>query len=116
VDEGAVLDRTLVVYNDECRDTSVTIEAEIRVGAKAYATGKKTVELPLGEHVDIPCSFQVPNVGGSQMDLVLRTHKGGAMKFEEAKSFRVKGAGRGQATDRAVTFGEPRKPELLPRP
>ena len=116
VDEGAALDRTLVLYNDECRDTSVAIEAEIRVGAKTYATGRNTVELPLGEHVDIACSFQVPNVGGSQMDLVLRTYKGGVMKFEEAKSFRVKGDGRGRATDKAVTFGEPRKPELPPRP
>jgi len=109
VNEGAVLNRTLVLYNDEYRDTSVAVEVEIRSGSKVYAAGKKTFEMPLGEHVDIPCSFQVPYVGGSQMDMVLMTYKGGVRKFTEAKRFNVRGAGqRGMSKD-AVTLGEPRK-------
>ena len=109
VDGGAVLERTLVLYNDEYGDTSVTVEVEIRSGSKTHAAGKVTLELPLGEHVDIPCSFQVPYVGGSQMDMVLMTHKGGVKKFEEAKRFNVTDTGKSGTSQDVVTFGGPRK-------
>ncbi len=74
--EGATLDRTLVLYNDDLSDTKVTFEVEIRAGSKTYASGKKTIDLPLGEHLDIPFSFQVPKVGGQEMQMVLSTYKG----------------------------------------
>jgi hypothetical protein len=107
VNEGALLKRTLVLYNDEHRDTSVTVEVQVRCGSQVHASGKKTIQLPLGEHVDIPCSFQVPYAGGSQMDLVLMTYKGGVRKFEEARRFSVRGTGGGGPSSPTVTFGEP---------
>jgi hypothetical protein len=82
VDAGATLNRTLILYNDEFRDTSVTIEVLVRSGDKVFARGTKTFEVPLGERIDIPCSFQVPYTGGREVDLVLRTSKGGAQTFE----------------------------------
>jgi hypothetical protein len=108
VEEGAVLDRTLVLYNDEYRDTAVTVEVEVRSGGAIYASGRKTIELALGEHVDVPCSFQVPFVGAAQMEMVLRTYKGGVRKFEEARPFAVKAAGRTGRSADVVTFGDAR--------
>ncbi len=102
--EGATLNRTLVLYNDEFRDTKVTFEVQIRSGATTYASGKKTIDLPLGEHVDIPFSFQVPKVPGQEMQMVLSTYKNGVKKFEEVKIFKVAGAD-------TVPFGEVRAPK-----
>lgn len=99
--EGATLNRTLILYNDELHDTKVTFEVQIRSGSTTYATGQKTIELPLGEHVEIPFSFQVPKVAGQEMQMVLLTYKGGAKKFAEAKLFKVTGAN-------TVPFGEVR--------
>jgi hypothetical protein len=104
--EGATLNRTLVLYNDEFRDTSVTFEVQIRSGEKTYASGKKTIELPLGEHVDIPYTLVVPKVGGQEMQMVLSTYKNGEKKFEEARIFKVAGAD-------SVPFGEIRVPKGL---
>jgi hypothetical protein len=104
--EGSTQNRTLVLYNDEFRDTKVTFEVQIRSGATTYASGKKTIDLPLGEHVDIPYAFVVPKVGGQEMQMVLSTYKDGVKKFEEAKVFKVTGAD-------AVPFGEIRVPKGL---
>ena len=107
VDAGAVLERTLVLYNDECRDTSVTAEVEICAGGTTSARGQKTIQLALGEHVDIPCSFQVPHVKEAEMEMVLRTYKGGVKKFEEAKRFGLQPSDRSGDYLHAVTLGEP---------
>jgi hypothetical protein len=110
VEEGETLQRTLVLYNDEWADTSVTVEVEVRSGGTVHASGRKAVELALGEHTDIPCSFQVPNVGDAEMEMVLRTYKGGVKKFEEAKPFSVRATGRGGPGAEGVTIGEPTGP------
>ncbi len=108
VDAGATLERMLVLYNDEYRDTSVTIEVQVQSGGATHATGRQTLDVPLGEHVDVPCTFQVPYAGGSQMDLVLATYKGGVKKFEEAKRFEVRDTGKSGKSRPSVTFGAPR--------
>lgn len=109
---GAVLDRTLVLYNDEYSDEKVAIEVSVRSGDKTFASGKKTLKLQLGEHVDIPCSFQVPLVPGQELKLVLTTNKGGKQKFSEEKIFKVAGAESTAKTSKTVTFGQPRPPRL----
>jgi hypothetical protein len=74
--------------------------------AKTCASGKKTIELPLGEHVDVPCSFQVPWIGGQEMKMVLIAYKGGVKKFEEEKVFKVTGTGKTEKTSESVSFGK----------
>jgi hypothetical protein len=109
VNAGATLHRTLVLYNDEFRDTAVQVEVLVTSGGETRARGTKPFDVPLGEHIDVPCSFQVPFVGGEEMELVLRTFKGGVQKFEEARRFAVQGAGSQGAASEIVTLGDARQ-------
>jgi hypothetical protein len=99
VDEGEQLSRTLILYNDELSDTTVTVEVVIQVEETVYATGITTGTLELGEHVDIPYEFEVPYTGDSIMEVVLRTWKGEVKKFEEARRFYVAEAGTGETSE-----------------
>jgi len=103
---GANVARTLVLYNDEFVDTIVTIKAEVTSGGTSRAIGTKTVALTLGNHVDIPCTLQVPYVGGSQMQMVLSTTKGGVQRFNETNTFNVTG-GQSGASSNAIKFAGP---------
>lgn len=101
---GANISRTLILYNDEYRDTAVTVQVEVKSGSTSYAIGTANYTLTLGEHLDIPCSFQVPNVGGGAIDLVLSTKKGGVTRFSEAKRFTVTGSNSGSSSN-VVSLG-----------
>lgn len=90
VQPGVVLRRSLVVYNDEFRDTTVSVTVQIKSGNNLYAEGTKTVTVPLGDHKTITCSFQVP-FGITRLDMVLSTAKTGQKKFAETRSFTVQG-------------------------
>ncbi|HYG73666.1 MAG TPA: Ig-like domain-containing protein [Planctomycetota bacterium] len=105
VTEGTTLNRTLVLYNDEFSGTSITIECLVRIGSTVYASGTKTFTLTLGEHMDIPVSFQVPYVSANTtMEWVLRTYKGGVMKFEEPRRFTVVSNGTYGTSSNVVTI------------
>jgi len=101
---GSTSSRTLSLYNDEFSNEIVTVLVEIKSGTTTHATGTKTYQVALGNHISIPCSFQVPYVGGSTFDMVLTTSKAGAVKFTEAKKFTVTGANTGTSTN-TVTLG-----------
>lgn len=103
VEAGAKLQRTLVLYNDEFRDTKITIEVLVKTGDTVHARGTKTFDVALGEHSEIPFAFQVPS-GVNEIQVVRKTSKGGVSKFEEARSFTVSGNGAGKSSD-VVTFG-----------
>jgi hypothetical protein len=90
VDEGSTIHRRLVLFNDEYRDTNVTISLAVKSGVTTFATGNKTYQVKPGHHRDIPCTFQVPFVGGKSMELVLSTWKNGKQKFTESKFFNVR--------------------------
>lgn len=107
VTAGAEERRTLVVYNDEFRDTAVTIEVALRVGGEVVADGRKRLDVARGEHVDVPCRFQVPHRPGEELALVLRTYKRGQLTFEETRAFRIAGErreGKPAAAARVVRF------------
>jgi hypothetical protein len=101
---GSTANRTLVLYNDEFSDQIVSATVEAKSGSATYATATKSYQVVLGEHVEIPCSFQVPYVGGSTMTVVLTTRKGGAIKFTENRVFNVTGASTGTSGS-TVTLG-----------
>jgi hypothetical protein len=84
--------RTLIVYNDEFRDTAVTIEVAVEVAGRVVATGRKELQVELGSHRDVPCAFDVPAASGGECALILRTFKGGSRTFEETRRFRLAGA------------------------
>jgi hypothetical protein len=88
---GIRANRTLVLYNDEFRDTSVTAEVELLLEGKPFAKVSRTFTVPLGRHIDIPVSFNVPPATGRAFTMVLRTSKAGRRTFEESRHFTVAG-------------------------
>jgi hypothetical protein len=101
---GSTVNRTLILYNDEFQDSIVKVTVELKSGTATFATGTKSYELTLGNHMDIPCSFQVPFAGGSNFNLVLNTGKGAVAKFSEAKRFNVTGSSSGTSSS-VITLG-----------
>ncbi len=104
IDEGTMANRTLVLYNDDWRDTTISVSVQIMSGTTVYATGQRTYTVPLGSHLEIPCSFQVPYVGGAAIDVVLTTSKGGTQRFSEAKHFNVRDLGANGTSSSIVTL------------
>ena len=87
--EGARVERTLILYNDEYRDPTVHVEIRVKSGNVQYAQGSEQYQVVPGEHVTIPYSFQVPNTGGANFEVILSTYKQGQLKFMESRPFRV---------------------------
>ncbi len=88
---GVRANRTLVLYNDEFRDTAITAEVELLLEGKPFTKTSKQFTVALGEHIDIPLSFAVPPESGRKFTMVLRTYKGGRKTFEEARQFHIAG-------------------------
>jgi hypothetical protein len=101
---GSRAERVLVLYNDEFRGTKLTVEVELASGGQTHARGKRTYDLPLGEHRDIPVAFDVPATTGPA-ELILSVRKDGKVRFTETKEFHVP-HGEGTAKlSRAVVLG-----------
>ncbi len=111
---GAAVHRTLALYNDEFRDTAVTVEVQLRSGNTIHASASRTYQVPLGEHVDIPCSFQAPPVTTGSVEFVLATRKAGIRKFEEVKVFRIARGTLQPSNSHAVVLGDPLPPTHTP--
>jgi len=92
VNEGQWQNRTLVLFNDEFQGTRVQVEVRVESqdGNITYASGERVFcNVPLGEHIDIPYSFQVPCIGYANLAVILITKKNGEEKFNETKWFKV---------------------------
>lgn len=106
VSEGAWLDRVLVVYNDDFRDTRVRVSLSLEVDGAVLASGEDTYEVGLGEHRDVPCRLQVPFGSGKTMKLLLRAFKGNRLRFEESRIFRLRETGRGGVSSNRILLGK----------
>jgi hypothetical protein len=104
VDEGSTVNRTLVLYNDEFRDTNVSVKVLITSGGVTNATGQGVVGLALGYHKELPISFQAPYNGGTNMEMVLQTRKDGVLRFEEARVFKLTETGASGSYSNTVTI------------
>jgi hypothetical protein len=102
---GVVVTRTLILYNDEFRDTAVTAEVELRLNGETWGKASRAFQVPLGEHIEFPCVFQAPGAIGAEFDLVLRTHKAGIRKFEEVRHFKIAGRQAPPGITNAVRLG-----------
>ena len=118
--EGTIAERSLILYNDDYTDTNIEVKISIVYNNKSVATGSKMVSLALGEHFDIPVTFQVPVVqrnrggyesqtAGAPFEMILTTFKNGIQKFEEHKQFYIRATGYNVKSDSNVRIGEPRK-------
>lgn len=107
---GEQVTRKLVIYNDEFEDSLVNIEVVIKSSnmyqalynyngdrtpkQEIVASGSRNYIVPLGEHVTIEYSFQVPRVmewRKDYFDIELCTRKKGNLKFIESKRFQING-------------------------
>lgn len=100
---GSSRQGTLVIYNDEFRDTVIQLEVTVSSGNMTYASGVKEIDLTLGEHLDLPYSFQVPFAKG-ELSVRLKAKKNGVVRFDEVKKFEVSDFETARETSREVTF------------
>jgi hypothetical protein len=118
--EGSIVERTLVLYNDDYAGTEIEIKVSIVFNDEIIATGSKVISLPLGEHADIPVTFQVPVIGSSSLielynpsgttfEMVLETSKNGVKRFEEHKQFYIWPTGYSGLYDSGIKAREPVK-------
>ena len=84
----------------------MTVKVDVMSDSTVLASGTGVYSITPGNHVAIPCIFEVPPVGGARMDLVLSTSKGGVRKFSEARRFNIVGTFTGTGSN-VVTLGEP---------
>lgn len=108
---GDTTTRRLVLYNDAFADTLVSVEVVLKSsefyqavynynGDRApkqvvVAQGAKDYAVPLGTHVDLNCTFVVPNAlpgGGDYAELELIARKKGEVKFREVYRFQLRGS------------------------
>lgn len=105
VESGTWLEHNLVLYNDEFEEENIQAEAVVMIDGKQYAAGRCMMRVSLGNHEEIPCRLQVPNVGEKTMELILRTYKGGKLRFEEPRLFKIRAGLRRGATSDKITIG-----------
>jgi glycosyl hydrolase family 2 len=91
---GAQSLRTLVLYNDDDADSSVSVEVTTKIGTTTYSTLHRTYSVALGDHIEIPYTLQVPAAPGAILEMVLMASKGGAVRFRETKAFSIPPDGR----------------------
>jgi hypothetical protein len=130
LNSGDTVQRTLILYNDEFDDTIVSVEVIIKSSeiyqalysyngdrtpiATIVAHGSRTYCLPLGEHMDIPCSFQVPAIAegfADYVDIEYITRKRGEVKFRETKRFSLRNTKFTGKASSVVKLGDMQLPE-----
>ena len=88
---GRKVTRTIVAFNDEWRDTEVTIDWDVTADGEKVAGGKVKKDIPPGAGEEFEITFITPRVSRqSEIVLHLRSHKAGRETFREANCFCVR--------------------------
>ncbi len=122
--------RTLVLYNDAFTDTIIDVEILVKSSwvnealsnyngetasvQEIIAQGRRTYFVPLGTHVDIPMSFEVPALRQGivdRLDVVLIARKKGEVVFTEKISFALRGREFSEEVSGTVELGPAHPPE-----
>jgi ricin-type beta-trefoil lectin protein/glycosyl hydrolase family 2 len=86
---NATVSRTVTVFNDDLRDTSVDFSWTARLDSPTgavIASNSSTVAIALGSRVSLPVSFTAP-AGGSRIYLNLSTAKSGTTVFSDTVEY-----------------------------
>jgi len=94
--EGEKLTRHLVLYNDDFSGSIIDIEVRLVADGKMIKNDISTINLPLGEHIDIDVDVQVPDVETDILDVVLLARKKGKLRFEETLHFGLEKSSTGE--------------------
>jgi hypothetical protein len=93
-DEGAPVQRTLVLFNDEESGSEIMLRWSIRVDHVERENGSRTFEIPPGSNLTSDISFTSPFVPKDQSFILrLSTWKGGRPRFTEDISFQSRDRG-----------------------
>ena len=106
---GDTITRRLVLYNDAFEDTLISVEVLVKSSnfyqalynyngdrtpkQEILASGTKMYHVPLGTHVDIDYTFQVPKVQEwyvDHVDLEFIARKKGRVQFRETRRFQIR--------------------------
>ena len=92
--ENDVFSRTLVVFNDEDRDTDVLLKWFIHVNGAVVDSGEQALSIPLGDHVEQPILLRAPFVASDRViQIEFCTYKQGRLRFSETYSYLVRDKG-----------------------
>jgi len=73
-----------------------SIEVRLVADGKMIKNDISTINLPLGEHIDIDVDVQVPDVETDILDVVLLARKKGKLRFEEILHFGLEKSSSGE--------------------
>ncbi len=104
---GIMHRRRLALYNDTYRNTTITVEIELRHEGQSLAITRRSYEVPLGYRVDIPLSMNIAGGRYEQVDMIRRTFKNDTLHFEESTIFQVRGQAEGDTLLELGDNGQP---------
>ncbi len=107
---GALVNRTLCLFNDEFSDEKVDVEIELKAVGKTVASGKMELRVPLGGKRSIECVFEVPH--HATFDLVRIASKNGREVFRESFTYEADKIIDGQSTTSEIHLQDA-SPEAL---
>jgi len=84
---GTPTTRTLVVFNDTFEGTTVRVRWQLRQGSRTgpvVAGETRNLEVPLGEHVEVPITFTAPATDGPLYLVLTASKPGQGVLFEDA--------------------------------
>lgn len=84
---GATETRTLIAYNDTLEDETVVVTWEARLDGERIAGEERTLQIPLGYHVEFEAEF-TPEAAG-ELALTLVSSKGGEEQYRDVRRFVV---------------------------